>query len=120
LNPGVTYHFRTAATNDYGLAYGSDQSFTTARLGPQVTTLSATAVTTTSATINGTVNPNGSPTTAWFEWWDATPEYGNRTPVADLGSGTNALPLSAALAGLNPGVTYHFHITTLRQRTTSR
>ena len=27
LTPGVTYHFRVAATNDYGLAYGSDQSF---------------------------------------------------------------------------------------------
>jgi hypothetical protein len=110
LSSGVTYHFRTAATNDYGIAYGSDQSFTTVRLPPpEVRTLSATAVTTTSATINGTLNPNGSPTTAWFEW-GATADYGNLSPVADLGSGTNALPLSAPLAGLNPGVTYHFRI----------
>ncbi len=28
LSLGVSYHFRFAATNDYGLAYGSDQSFT--------------------------------------------------------------------------------------------
>ena len=37
LNPGVTYHFRVAATNDYGLVYGSDQSFTTASLEAQFT-----------------------------------------------------------------------------------
>ena len=29
LTPSVTYHFRIAATNDNGLVYGSDQSFTT-------------------------------------------------------------------------------------------
>ncbi len=58
LTPGVTYHFRVAATNSDGAVYGSDQSFTTLGL-PQVWTLSATAVTTNSATLNGTVNPNG-------------------------------------------------------------
>jgi len=36
----VTYHFRIAATNDYGLVYGSDQSFTTA----QGTTIDLVAV----------------------------------------------------------------------------
>ena len=29
LTPGVTYHFRVAATNGYGVVYGADQSFTT-------------------------------------------------------------------------------------------
>ena len=108
LTPSVTYHFRVAATNDYGLVYGSDQSFTT--LGPpQVSTLPATGVSTNSATLNGTVNPNGWPTTAWFQW-GATTNYGNLTSATDLGSGTTALPLSAPLAGLTPGVTYHFRV----------
>jgi probable HAF family extracellular repeat protein len=109
LTPGVTYHFRIAATNDYGLAYGSDQSFTTLAPSPQVSTLPATAVSTNSATLNGTVNPNGWPTAAWFQWGTTT-SYGNLTSVTNLGSGTNALFLSAQLAGLNHGVAYHFRV----------
>ena len=97
LPPGVTYHFRVLATNDYGLAYGSDQSFTTLGL-PQVSTLPATGVSTTSATLNAVVNPNGLPTTAWFQWGTTT-SYGNLTSVANLGSGTTALPLSADWPG---------------------
>ena len=108
LAPGVTYHFRVAATNDNGLVYGSDQSFTTLGL-PQISTLAATDVSTNSATLNGTVNPNGYPTTAWFQWGNTT-NYGNLTSVTNLGSGTTALPLSVPLAGLTPSVTYHFRI----------
>ncbi|HVM48450.1 MAG TPA: leucine-rich repeat protein [Candidatus Acidoferrum sp.] len=108
LTPSATYHFRVAATNDYGLVYGSDQSFTALGL-PQVSTLPATGVSTNSATLNGTVNPNGLATTAWFQW-GATTNYGNLTAVTALGSGTNALPLSAPLAGLTLNVTYHFRV----------
>jgi len=108
LAPGVTYHFRIAATNYHGLAYSSDQSFTT--LGPPlVSTLPATGVSTNSATLNGTVNPNGWPTTAWFQW-GATTNYGNLTSASDLGSGTTALFFFAPLEGLTPGVTYHFRV----------
>jgi hypothetical protein len=76
---------------------------------PQVSTLAATGVSTNSATLNGTVNPVGWPTTAWFQW-GSTSNYGNLSPVTNLGSGTTALPLSAPLTGLTPGVTYHFRI----------
>jgi hypothetical protein len=108
LTPMVTYHFRVAATNNYGLAYGSDQSFTTLVL-PEVSTLPARSISTNSATLNGTVNPNGWPATAWFEW-GATTNYGNLTSVTALGSGATALPLSASLAGLTLYVTYHFRV----------
>jgi hypothetical protein len=76
---------------------------------PLVSTLPATGVSTNSATLNAMVNPNGWPTTAWFQW-GATTTYGNVTSVADLGSGTTALPLSAPLAGLTPYVNYHFRV----------
>jgi alpha-tubulin suppressor-like RCC1 family protein len=108
LVPGVTYHYRVAATNSHGAVYSSDGSFTT--LGPpEVWTLAATAVTAANAMVNGTVNPNGYSTTAWFQWGNAT-SYGNLTAATDLGSGTSDLPLSAALAGLTLGATYHFRV----------
>jgi hypothetical protein len=108
LTPGVTYHYRVAATNSNGTGYSSDGSFTT--LGPpEVWTLSAAAVTATNAMLNGTVNPNGYPTTAWFQWGTTT-SYGNLTAATDLGSGTSDLPLSVALTGLTPNVTYHLRI----------
>ena len=97
-----------AATNSPYTVYGSDQSFTTLGL-PQVSTLPATVVSTNSATLNGTVNPNGYPTSAWFQW-GLTTDYGNLTSATALGSGTTVLPLSAPLAGLTPKVTYHFRI----------
>jgi alpha-tubulin suppressor-like RCC1 family protein len=108
LTPGVTYHYRVAATNGYGAVYSSDCSFTT--LGPpEVWTLSATAVTAANAMLNSTVNPNGYPTTAWFQWGNTT-SYGNLTAATDMDSGTSDLPLSAALAGLTLGATYHFRV----------
>jgi hypothetical protein len=76
---------------------------------PQVSTSPATDVSTNSAALNGTVNPIGWPTTAWFQW-GATTNYGNLTPATDLGSGISKLPFSAQLAGLTPNVTYHFRI----------
>ncbi len=45
---------------------------------PAVVTLAATAVTGTSATLNATVNPKGSSTTAWFEW-SLDPEFDGLT-----------------------------------------
>jgi hypothetical protein len=78
-------------------------------LGPTLATLPATAISFTKATLNGAVNPNGYPTAAWFEWGTST-SYGTRTALIELGSGTNALPVTASIGGLTPGVTYHFRV----------
>ncbi len=47
---------------------GQSPDFATAANPPTVTTLAATSVTTTGATLNGTVNPNGSTTAASFQY----------------------------------------------------
>ena len=63
---GTTYHFRATATNAGGTTNGADATFTTTVCpGPTVVTGAASAITLTSATLNGTVNPNGSATTAF-------------------------------------------------------
>ena len=73
---------------------------------PTVTTLPATAVTNTSATLNGTVNPNGLPTDYHFEW-GPTISYGNSTPITAAGSGSAAVTVDANITSLTPGTTYH-------------
>ncbi len=82
---------------------------TRAAAPPTVTTLAASAITGIDATLNGSVDPNGSPTTAWFEWGDSA-AYGNRTPPIGIGTGSTFVPATAAVTGLTPSLTYHFRI----------
>jgi CubicO group peptidase (beta-lactamase class C family) len=58
---------------------------------PTVTTAAATGVTTSGAMLNGSVNPNGLTTTAWFEW-GTSPTLATFTATASqaVGSGTTA------------------------------
>src|ERR1035441_4153338 len=70
---------------------------------PTLSTLPATAITGTSATINGNVADNGLATTTWFQWGTST-SYGNTTP--DNTEGLAAL--SAGLTGLTTGTVYDF------------
>jgi hypothetical protein len=74
---------------------------------PTVTTTAATNVTGNSATINGTVNPNGIATTYYFEWGTSV-SYGSTTTTGTAGSGTSAVAISANLTSLTTGVTYHY------------
>jgi hypothetical protein len=78
--------------------------------GPTVITGSASAITANSATLNGSVNPNGLPTTAYFQWGRST-AYGNTVPNPALscGSGNNTLGVSVQnLSGLASSTTYHY------------
>ena len=78
---------------------------------PTVTTASASSVSTTAATLNGTVNPNGAATTYQFEYGTTT-SYGSFSPAspATVGSGTSAVAESADITGLTAGTTYDFRI----------
>lgn len=78
---------------------------------PTVATTAATSPAVDSATLNGTVNPNGQATTYWFEY-GTTIAYGSQTPLvpASAGSGAGALPFSAVASGLTRGTTYHYRI----------
>ncbi len=110
LKPGTTYHFRIVASNTDGTSNGPDQTFTT--LAPPVAvTGSATAISRTGATLNGTVNPSGSATTYHFQY-GTTSGYGAVAPVPDGSGGSDnaAHPEQVAITGLSPNTTYHFRI----------
>jgi hypothetical protein len=78
-------------------------------LPPTVVTASASSVTNFSATLNGTVNPNGTDTKAFFEWGTTT-AYGSTTPVQALGSDTNVIAVSAAISNLTHQTTYYYRL----------
>jgi hypothetical protein len=77
---------------------------------PTVITEPATAITSSSATLNGTVNANSLITSVTFEW-GLTTAYGN-VIVADPPSvmGSVATPVQAQISGLSSNTTYHFRV----------
>jgi hypothetical protein len=79
-------------------------------LAPTVVTLPATGVTSTSATLNGTVNANIQSTTVTFEY-GLTTAYGSIVPgVPATVTGNTVTPVSANITGLLPGNTYHYRV----------
>jgi len=110
LTGGTTYHYRLVATSTAGTTNGSDGIFTTqSATPPAVTTSAASSVSSSGATLNGSVNPNGRATTYFFEYGTST-SYGTKTGVVNAGSGSASIPVSAAVSGLQAGQTYHFRL----------
>jgi hypothetical protein len=76
---------------------------------PTATTGSPSNVGPTSATVSGTVNPNGQSTRYFFRY-GTTASYGLQTTPAGAGSGTGNVAVHAALDGLTPNTTYHYQL----------
>lgn len=76
---------------------------------PTATTGDATNVSQTLATLNGTVNPNGTTTTYVFQYGTTT-AYGNTSSTGSAGSGTTPVAAARNVGGLAPGTTYHYRI----------
>jgi len=113
LSANTTYHYRITATNATGTSNGSDQQFTTSSRAqaPVVVTQAATSAGQTTATLNGTVNPESQSTTYHFEYGTTT-SYGTLIPVPDgsAGSGSTAVAENANVTGLTASTLYHFRL----------
>jgi hypothetical protein len=115
LDPGTTYHFRIIAFNASGVATGTDQTFTTTgsppppSTPPTATTGVGTDLGQSTATVNGTVNPQGQSTSYYFEY-GTTSDYGFETAPTSAGSGSAPTPATANLTGLQSSTTYHFRL----------
>ncbi|MEW5735642.1 MAG: glycosyl hydrolase [Thermodesulfobacteriota bacterium] len=110
LRDQTTYHYRVVAVNTKGMrTEGADATFTTGSASggrPIPVTLGATGVTLTGATLNGSINPNGSATQYSFDWGFDT-LYGSFTPPAAY---STASAPSATINGLAPDRTYHYRL----------
>jgi phosphodiesterase/alkaline phosphatase D-like protein len=80
--------------------------------GPTVTTGAASAITSTSATLGGTVNPNGLSTTYIFLYGTSSSLAGaSQVGPYSAGSGTSAVAANANISGLTPNTTpYYFRL----------
>ena len=77
---------------------------------PTPGTQAASLITTSSAVLNGYVNPNGAATTGWFQWGLSNKSLTNSTTAQAAGAGTTPVTLSASLTGLTPNTTYRFRM----------
>lgn len=119
LSPNTLYHFRAVGTNVAGTVNGSDLTFTTVALPPTVVTTAASLIGDYTATLNGTVNPNGPTATVTFEY-GLTTAYGttvNATP--NTVTGTTTTNVSAAISGLSISTQYHYRVKAVNSGGTS-
>ncbi|MFZ4563687.1 MAG: BACON domain-containing protein [Bacteroidales bacterium] len=79
-------------------------------MGPMVATLQPSAVSHSSATLNGTVNPNGLATEYHFIYGHSPMTMINSTPVVAVDPDTTTHQVSADLADLLPDTTYCYKI----------
>jgi len=120
LSIGTTYYYRVAAQNSAGTTRGGIESFVPSAL-PTVSTLVPASVGTSTASLSGSVNPNGLSTNAWFEWGtSATLSSYASTPTQSVGSGTTDQSVTAGLSGLSGGTTYYYRIAAQNSAGTSR
>ncbi len=115
VSPVTTYYYKVRATNALGNSAYSNTDDATTVGAPAVTTDSASGITTSAATLNGTANPNGVSATGWFRYSTTNPgtcntTFGTRAPASggsSLGSGTSGVGYAQGISGLAAGTTYY-------------
>jgi len=110
LTANTVYHFRIVATNAVGTRFGADRTFTTLSPtgAPIVVTNFATNVASSSATLNGSLDPHGLTTSVYFQYGTTT-SYGHTTPMQNQ-TGNIFRDISANISSLGTHTTYHFRI----------
>jgi hypothetical protein len=106
LLPNTGYNFRVVGRNDTGTTCGNNQTFTT-KPPTTCTTNPADNITPNSARLNGTINPNGLSTNAYFNY-GLTTSYTVTTISQAIGSGTTTVTVSADISGLSSNTVYNF------------
>lgn len=86
---------------------------------PTAITEAAIGVSYEEATLKGTVNPEGSATSYYFEY-GKTESYGTKIPLspASVGSGTSNVSVRQVVTGLSQSTTYHFRVVAEGETTT--
>jgi len=118
LSTSTSYDFRILIASHGGSAEDGDQAFETLPpLPPEATTGAASAITQTTATLAGTVNPRGGPiSNCHFEYtseaaFQASGFTGAVSKICSpTPSGTTGVAVSAKITGLTVGGSYRFRV----------
>ncbi|MBE0648756.1 MAG: T9SS type A sorting domain-containing protein [Bacteroidales bacterium] len=78
--------------------------------GPSATTLAATNISSSEATLNGSVNPQGDTTTYYFKYGTFFAALNDSTDEMSAGAGTDPVDVNADIAGLDAGQMYYFRV----------
>jgi hypothetical protein len=107
LTANTTYHYRLVCSNSAGVGFGSDETFVSTPTGSAiVVTLPASAVTSSTATLDGIVVPGDSAAACEFVYGTST-AYGAHTAAVSEAAGHTAVVATAPITGLSPATTYH-------------
>jgi RHS repeat-associated protein len=116
LTANTLYYYRLVAQSSAGTTYGQTKSFTTDNpaAAPAATLLAASNISTTGATLNGQVNPQGTTTYYVFEYASNSTFTNERNSVPEnpvnIGSGTGNISVSQSVSGLQPDKTYYYRL----------
>ncbi len=105
LDPGTTYYYRAKAAG-WGTSYGDEKAFTTLTTPPSVSTSAVTAITASSARLNGNLSSLGTAesVSVSFQWGTTAGNYDSETTAAArTATGTFYFDLT----GLAPNTTYY-------------
>ena len=120
LQPETTYYFEAVADNaSASTPAGNVLSFTTSEgpPGPPVISEVKTgSVGETTATVDFTINPEGSKTT-YVVNYGTTTKYGQHTKPVEVDGTRGAQRLSETLTALKPGTTYRFDVVAINEQT---
>jgi hypothetical protein len=109
LSPGTKVYYRLFAKSSRGTRNGSTRYCSTAAAQKPDAVTGGNDPKSTAATINGTVDPNGSATTAYFQW-GKTNSLGSTAGSQSAGSGDSDKSVSTGLSGLTPGTKYYYRV----------
>jgi kumamolisin len=118
----VTVTFAPASAISYGgnIVVTSDATAGSSRIAvsgtglpapaaPIATTQAASSISSTSATLNASVNPEGEPTSVYFQYGPNT-SYGYVTGTDSLSAGSSAVSALAGTGLLSPQTSYHYRV----------
>jgi hypothetical protein len=112
LSESTTYYYRLVSHNSFGTDSSSKATVFTLPNQPDVGTEFANPVGTTSATLQGKVDPRAALVEECFFEWGTSTSYGN-TPVPctpSPGSGEEDVAVTGQLEGLSESTTYDYRI----------